>query len=353
MEALAPQRRRKFATLPTGYYLPIVRYQNLYHRSSVQEQQQEQKYCGTFFFYEPESSVYLFLDNQKTAFFATKFHAWMELRKLWYNAGYDKLHALPSGDSFTRNLLYAFNDHEILHQHLEEYQRICKKPYLPENFRRNLFRYRYFARFMNDGEDFDPNWHNVFMPLFFPTQYMYDELQEGGVGDFDDYDQDICVMARDLGYTNLILQHEIGGHDCVTEILHTGSNANRFLFTMERVVQKPSEFDEYHGSNMFPKIWFPESDGIVYVNIFEQTQKIPCTTTVFNKAFANIAYKYNRPTTNAEIEIRCKGPLPSVQFAQNSFKNQTEPFLHESLRPLNDFHRLRPTPKFEFEEKNV
>lgn len=366
METLAPQRQRKYATRPKGFYLPIVRYQNLYHQNPSQEEtkkqlpqklQQQKQYCGTFFFYEPESSVYLFLDTQKTAFFATKLHAWMELYKLWSVSvlGDEKTRRLPSTKFPQRKKLEdVFDDHEILQLHLHEYEKNCKIS-TTEKFQKNLLRYRYFARFMKEGEDFDKNWHNLVIPLFFPTQYMYKNLQEGGVGDFDQYDQDICIMARDLGYTNLVLQHEIGGHDCVTEILHTGSNVNQFLFTMENVIMKPADFDKDYdaeGFSTFPKIWFPEDNGIVYVNSSELAKKIPCTKTVFAEAFANIDYNYDRPQIGPQ-EKPTKCSQPSIKFVHNPFSNQPKPFLYDSLRPFNDFHGLRPTPKYEFEEKNV
>ncbi len=73
MHTRVPRESRRFATLPEGYYLPVLRHDNLYHPAS-------DAYCGKFFFYEPHSDVFLHLQGN-SAFFSTKVHAWLEMSK--------------------------------------------------------------------------------------------------------------------------------------------------------------------------------------------------------------------------------------------------------------------------------
>ena len=83
MASVLPISKRSKSSKP-GYYLPIVRYSGLYYsRQTNQEEDNEEKeeYCGKFFFYEPDSSHYVYI-GQGSGFFATKVHAYIELAKM-------------------------------------------------------------------------------------------------------------------------------------------------------------------------------------------------------------------------------------------------------------------------------
>ena len=60
--------KRVGAPEPIHFYLPVLRYQSIYH-----EETEKKFYCGTFYFFDPESTVYL--DMGRTAIFGSKFHA--------------------------------------------------------------------------------------------------------------------------------------------------------------------------------------------------------------------------------------------------------------------------------------
>ncbi len=66
LKLLPPSKRNKKAE--NGYYLPVMRYEGIYYSKNDNE---KSIYCGKFFYFEPESNVYLYLG--KSCFFATKY----------------------------------------------------------------------------------------------------------------------------------------------------------------------------------------------------------------------------------------------------------------------------------------
>jgi len=137
------------------------------------------------------------------------------------------------------------------------------------------------------------------VPVFYPTQPSTTVGAGEGVGDFDDLDQPICKMAQELHYDVLVLQHEIGTHDCVTEVIITKPE-REILYVMEDI---PTTME--HPQNIYPKIWFPQESGIVSVtNNVASENKIdrwgelaPLAPDRFPGVSATIEYDYS-PTTN-------------------------------------------------------
>lgn len=86
---------------PPGYYLPVVRYEGLYH----DKPDPAESYCGTFYYYEPESNFYIYLGNCLVA--ATKYHA---MRTLEMRLAGQKI------AEFERTTGFAFDEIELLSQ---------------------------------------------------------------------------------------------------------------------------------------------------------------------------------------------------------------------------------------------
>jgi len=331
METSAATDIRKYATKPEGYYLPIVRYQSLYYSATTDET----KYCGTFFFYEPDSDKFLYLPKDRTLFFATKVHAWYELCKVWREKFPQR--NLVSGQWPTMEYLAAiFHRHRVAMDYLDAYS--LANTECTVNFARlNIIRYRYFARFASII-NFDTRWHNVGMPLFFPSDTAYG-IKSGGVGDFDYLDQDICIMARDLHYDNLILQHEIGSNDCVTEILHTSPHANKFLFVMHDVKQDPELFQQITIADAYPKIWFPREKGLVHVDRTETAYLKP----YHYNTFAKWDYKYTRPEIHPSSTCL---PIPEHEITQSDTSIfDTQSFMKQRLSSGHQSYKSERRPE--------
>jgi hypothetical protein len=102
------------------------------------------------------------------------------------------------------------------------------------------------------------------LPVFYPTDDA-DHLPKGlGIAIFDTLDQPICAMAKLLGFDTIVLQHEIGHHDCVTEIMHTG-DYRAALFRVDAIQSTMPPQKNVVQSLKHAKIWFPQEQGIVQV----------------------------------------------------------------------------------------
>ncbi len=103
------------------------------------------------------------------------------------------------------------------------------------------------------------------------------EVDDGyGVGQLDFLDQPICKMARSLNIGLVVLQHEIGSHDCVTEVLHT-SNFESDIADFPRV-ETSMPLEKFR----FPKIWFPADNGIIEVNPSGIAHLVPGNLSMFD-----------------------------------------------------------------------
>lgn len=268
-----------------GYYLPVVRYEDIYYsKSNESSSDQTQKFCGKFFYFEPESDVYLFLG--KSCFFATKLDAFLQLTALKYVLKVDKEDAYDSFDlryeldnsdfplflsnypnykvmmeSLFHSKFIGYNVNQYL---LNKNKDMKKKEYA--EFWDKFLTYRFRKLFVS-FEDFDPKWHELCIPVFYPTAknlYQLPSITEygpdaNGVAEQDDYDQIICKMAKELGFDTIVLQHEMGNNDSVTEIIHTGNfkeNLNEINGLTISTEQQA----------LYPKIWFPKENGLLYID---------------------------------------------------------------------------------------
>jgi len=82
--SLGTFHHRRDVWKPDGFYLPVVRYESLYY-SDLKETTDisSRQYCGKFFFYEPDSSMFVHLRNAQI--FASKVHAAMDLWKKYFD----------------------------------------------------------------------------------------------------------------------------------------------------------------------------------------------------------------------------------------------------------------------------
>jgi hypothetical protein len=260
-----------------GYYLPIVRYSGLYY--SAMDPEPEKKYCGKFFFYEPETEHCMYIGSN-SAIFATKVHAYIHLAKM--SSGL-KVKSIDTSDArsppaiFQANIVFdemrfiqnVPNGKRLALALLGNFQEmilntVCTRgiinhPQLLTEYLDTFLQYRFCYLFNSESELIN-EFHNIGFPLFFPT-VKSSELDDGyGVGQLDFLDQPICKMARSLNIGLVVLQHEIGSHDCVTEVLHT-SNFESDIADFPRV-----ETSMAPRKHRLPKIWFPADNGIIEVN---------------------------------------------------------------------------------------
>jgi hypothetical protein len=279
-------------TCPVGnIVLPVYRVSSLYYSKGWQN---NKKYCGKFYFYEPESTVSLDLGDSVRVF-GSKVHAYMVLFEEWQDA--DRAPPTRTYDNTTGIALdtdgiddsvfddYSVNDIDIppglgnlittfrpLVDVLEKYDE-DEKVVATVDY--------YFTLLTNDTvlqySDVKNELTNTIPsgPLRQPLHVLFPSVNprklQVTIGQLDDLDGPICKLASYLGITTIILQHEVGSNDCVTEILDTRANSVDHLCTIPRVASRTSI------ENRESKIWYVD-DGLLVVD--KSGFAVPVKTTV-------------------------------------------------------------------------
>lgn len=182
--------------LTTGHctnenYLPIIRYQSLYYSAEPSEKE----YCGTFYFFEPDSDIFLALGRVLIAI--NKFRAYLDL-----------LTYIPEGERISFSAYWAFEQ-------------------LTQRLKGNLEENPYYE----DG-------------LYYGYEYM---------GFFDELDQLICRAGRKADYDTILLQAEPGETRPVTEILDLRPREESFRDVCQ--ADTPLFHQKVEGSK-YPTLWF-------------------------------------------------------------------------------------------------
>lgn len=262
-----------FGPFPEGYYLPVSRLDNLYY--SGKHPEEDKLYCGKFFFYERDSSVYLYLG--KSLFVATKVEAYMKLQylsrsgkqsfrsqnKKAFQKAFDFTKAPDVNDSkfFANNQYDASVLDDFPSKTISTLLHSCMADEFFEEYD-NWLHFHFQTPFLTLEDSFDCE-YDFCLPVFYPTMEPDPPISYSLVGTFDYLDQPICYLAKSLGFDTIVFQHEIGGHDCVTEIMHTGDFRKNLFY----ITNVPSFVRE---QVVLPKIWFPKDDGILHINTHQE-----------------------------------------------------------------------------------
>ncbi len=245
-----------------GFYLPVLRYEGLYHAY-------DPRYCGKFYFYEPESHLHLYLGNSRC--FGSKVHAFVALsmerwpkgpprHEVWGDVKVHEMRSMGFNTFLTHDLEPLF-DIIIRSPHVHEAQITECDTYTkgsnPDNtkFWDDFILSRYWSVYLSES---DVPKTVEGLPVMFPTDNPGNWAVT--IGEFDTLDQPICDLAQKLNIDTVIFQHEIGSHDCVSEILDTRADYKDHLYDLGKIVEMAPQ-----GPRKYPKIWFPRDDHLVYV----------------------------------------------------------------------------------------
>lgn len=227
--------------VPGAKYLPVVRYPNIFY-----EEEKKQHYCGTFYFFEPESTVLLDLGN--SAVFASKLQAHTML-----SAQIKKVYGTIDTNIINTNVIY-----DIL------VSADAWKGYLTSGaVTRDELLQEGLMPLYNSlilSEAMVPNIHLLGTTALYPTdrsQYI-GKIKPNAL---DFIDQEICLMAKKLRLDTVILQHEIGAVRSITEILDVRDFSYGFLSRVAEPIH--NSWFTYHDSR-YTTIWFPNS-GVLSV----------------------------------------------------------------------------------------
>ena len=157
----------------------------------------EKEYCGTFYYYEPESSTYLAYMTSRTYFNKTD--------------ALDKL-----GQEFDNEYIDTEYTNVDLRTHIDGTLpgNLMMTPKEYVNYCSNVLGY------LNNDNIMKAN--NVpQIPHYIATEFNLYAIE-------DEYDQDLCEAGRDNGIQIIVLTNMVGSHQVVTEVLDTRDRVESF-----------------------------------------------------------------------------------------------------------------------------
>lgn len=193
-----------------SHYLPVLRYTKLYQS----KREGENIYCGTFYFFDPDSNRYL------------------SLGKI--------LIANNKVDAYWKLFPYLTEDAK------ETVEKIEKS--------RNKFRFSLPSVFLQDQGDADKDYQiadQLQTPLYLNQNGVY--IGRKFMGNFDYLDQIICRAGIRAGFDTILLQREPGESRAVSEILDLRPREESYRDTCE--IDTP-DFHLLAENSKYPTIWF-------------------------------------------------------------------------------------------------
>lgn len=208
-----------------GVYLPVYRIPDLYYPLNDQ-------YCGTFYFYEPESTEHLNLG--KTFIAANKLDAYMKLK-------------------FLNGIISNNNDEEKnVNDARRQYGKMLDTYSILDNYESR----RFLTKLLQSVKDAEETVYKLDTNMYINALYYLENGDNisGKAEYFDFLDQELCNLGSSNGYDTIILQREPGKYRPNTEILDTRSRNVSYnsICILPRIMK----------ISKYPTIWFAE-DGLV------------------------------------------------------------------------------------------
>lgn len=174
--------------------IPVTRYAKGMSRGLYHSKKDENKedFCGTFYYYEPESTTYLTLLSRTVRVYGNKYNAITALYK-----------EFGVGKDIPNMLGYSWKADEYL-KHPEKF---------PEDLKMTPLE---FVNTYSAPGDYDLEYMRTL-----PNRKHYVGVHLDLYSLEDVYDQDICTTAKENGIDIIILTHMVGRYQVVTEVLDT------------------------------------------------------------------------------------------------------------------------------------
>jgi RNAse (barnase) inhibitor barstar len=220
----------------SSLFIPVHRVSSLYHDEASKY---NDGYCGTFYFFERGSAVHIDL-GANCRYFASKLHAYIEMSK---EMGKNGEFRLP-----LRGIRY--DDDSFDGDTAVQYIARGFKPLVKMNNIDDFQMEMYFTAIATDENDLleEKDGGITTLPLSWPS-LKPKNITRVKTGQLDVLDQPLCKMMKYLGIDTIILQHEVGEHDAVTEILDARDSSYSHLCQLRhkvRLSEKKQQFPKLH-----------------------------------------------------------------------------------------------------------
>jgi hypothetical protein len=189
--------------------LPVTRYAMGMSKGLYYNYNQDKSFCGTFYYYEPQSTTYLTFNRYKI--YRNKYEALKDLRLISYE--FEKVELpLQEYNSDDDNEATLINFVESYYEHPEDY---------PENLKMTPIE-------LYNTNDYNLNYMNVEFINDLPEKERYAANLLGLYAFEDTYDQEVCILAKQLSIDVIILTHMVGSHQIVMEVLDVRDRLKSF-----------------------------------------------------------------------------------------------------------------------------
>lgn len=271
--------------------LPVYRATGLYYSKGMQ---QDERFCGKFYFYEPQSPVMLDL-GQSTRIFGSKVSACTVMYgELSQQHGVSRIRKeLLPATTFRENanvdVELRFDPDKTLVEDahsIKHYENLFGVDHVPLNLIILALAFAPLDRYMfvpdeDNGDRVTAAKNATVIQTYFghvlenetdtktgeadeaQLSALYPTINPTGleavIGQLDELDQIVCALAHALEIDTIILQHEVGKIDAVTEIIDIRTNSmQKHLYSIPRIASS-----KHHpaAAKRYPKIW-TLSDGI-------------------------------------------------------------------------------------------
>lgn len=252
-------------------YLPVVRYESLYYSAM----QPTKEYCGTFYYYEPDSTNFLNLgnclitgnkigaaiellnqsENQDRRSKAIKEEIEEKIQEILVNSvkSLPYVHGIinrtkdvEEGLEYLNNLLAKMK--QLATETIPSETNISDKDYLVE-FRVNKDTSFIINQVFESLGLIKGKWRGLEKGTYHGNMFFARS---------DSLDQYLCSRAQELGYDTILLQREPGETRAVTEILDVRPRQVSYQNICKERFNLPT-----HTTN-YPTIWFPEYGFMTY-----------------------------------------------------------------------------------------
>lgn len=205
------------------YKIPVTRYGSGMSKGLYHDNNNGQNFCGTFYYMEPDSNVFLMCNNPLRTL--NKYTAFKHLQKYMTDTDTVMTHLINDEDLFTDKeiLFLSGTSTKLPHDLMMSPKEL--EIYDPHSFHTIPFVINPPDDIHDDYDEYQPELYKLEKEAYI-KRYAGTHLGFYAIEDI--YDQAICILGARAGYDVIILERMVGSYQVVTEILDTRDRSQSF-----------------------------------------------------------------------------------------------------------------------------